>query len=348
MIEIDGSSGEGGGQILRTSLALALITGQAFHVRQIRARRPKPGLQPQHLMSVRAAAAIGQAQLRGASLGSSDLSFEPGEVLAGKYHFSIGTAGATGLVLHTICLPLACRTSSPSEVTLQGGTHVRTSPCFDFLQETWGRYLQAMGLHVTLRLIRPGFFPRGGGVLEAKIQPSPSIASLSLRQRSEVKTAGGFSAVAGLPGPIAQRQARRATHRLRQLGIRADLREESWPGGPGTVLAVVLDTQPVPSLFFGLGERGKPAERVADEAVDQVEAYLEAPSGAVDVHSADQIVLPLSLAPGATDFTVTEVTSHLLTNIGVIRQFLDRDIRCDGERGEPGHVHIAAATRQHE
>src|SRR5215475_4472130 len=133
MIELDGAQGEGGGQILRTSLALSLITGKAFHLHNLRAGRSKPGLQPQHLMSVRAAATIGQAKLRGATRGSQDLVFEPGAVQPGKYRFPIGTAGATGLVLHTVYLPLALRASGPSEVTLEGGTHVRASPCYHFL-----------------------------------------------------------------------------------------------------------------------------------------------------------------------------------------------------------------------
>src|SRR6516164_8130981 len=159
MLELDGSFGEGGGQILRSSLALSLLTGRAFHLRNVRAGRAKPGLQPQHLMSVRAAAEVGQAQLRGASRGSTDLVFEPGEVRAGPYRFDIGTAGSTGLVLHTVYLSLALRGTVPSALTLIGGTHVRTSPCYHFLDATWLRYLAACGLYVTLRLQLPGFYP---------------------------------------------------------------------------------------------------------------------------------------------------------------------------------------------
>src|SRR5262249_8877274 len=152
---------------------------------------------------------------------------------------------------------------------------------------------------------------------------------------------GGFSAVAGLPDQIARRQARRATVRLEQQDLEADVQEATWEGGPGTVLALVLDTKPAPTLFFGLGERGKPAGRVADDAVDQVFAYLGAGNdAAADAHSADQIVLPLALARGASEYTVAEVTLHLLTNIAVIRRFLDRDISCEGEEGKPGRVRI--------
>jgi RNA 3'-phosphate cyclase len=339
MLELDGSFGEGGGQILRTSLALSLLTGRAFHLRNIRAGRKKPGLQPQHLMSVRAAATIGQAQIRGASLGSSDLIFEPGEVWAGKYRFDVGTAGSTGLVLHTLYLPLALRGATPSELTLIGGTHVLASPCYHFLETTWRRYLQLCGLRVSLRMNRPGFYPRGGGEIVAFIQPCAQLHSVHLRSRSAVK-ASGFSAVAGLDVSIARRQARRALFRLQQYGLTAQLREETWPDGPGTVLAVELDTAPVPTLFFALGARGKPAERVADETVDQVIAYLDAGDALVDAHSGDQLLLPLALAEGPSEYHVAWVTRHLTTNVAVIRRFLERDIVCEGEEGRPGVVRI--------
>src|SRR5262245_55743460 len=169
-VELDGSFGEGGGQILRTSLALSLLTGTPFHLRNIRARRSKSGLQPQHLKSVQSAAAVGNARVVGASPGSSDRVFEPGEVRGGKFHFDIGTAGSTGLVLHTLYLPLALRAGQPCELELVGGTHVTTSPTFHFLDITWRAYLALMGLHVRLRMDRPGFYPRGGGVVRAFIQ----------------------------------------------------------------------------------------------------------------------------------------------------------------------------------
>jgi RNA 3'-terminal phosphate cyclase (ATP) len=342
MLELDGSFGEGGGQILRTSLALSLLTGRAFHLRNVRAKRSKPGLQPQHLMSVRASATIGQAHLRGASLGSTDLVFEPGDVRAGTYRFDVGTAGSTALVLHTLYLPLVLRGQTPSELTLIGGTHVSTSPCYHFLDTTWRRYLERCGLRVSLRMSRPGFYPRGGGEVQAFIQPCAQLTGwrAGSRQRPEEVEASGFSAVAGLDASIARRQARRALFRLQKYGLKAQMREETWEGGPGTVVAVELDTAPVPTLFFGLGARGKPAERVADEAVDQVIAYLDAGDALVDSHSADQIVLPLALAEGPSEYRVAEVTTHLTTNVGVIQHFLERDIRCEGAEGEPGVVRI--------
>jgi RNA 3'-terminal phosphate cyclase (ATP) len=261
-------------------------------------------------------------------------------VSAGKYHFAIGTAGATGLVLHTVYLPLALRGATTSEVIFQGGTHVTHSPCFHFLDATWRAYMELLGLRIKLRMIRPGFYPRGGGVVEATIEPCPRLRPLRLLERTGTNRATVVSAVAGLPEEIARRQGRRASYRLSSAGLRPVIREETWQGGPGTVLAVQLDTAPVPTLFFGLGARGKPAERVADEAADQAVDYLVAAPAAVDAHSADQLVLPLALAEGESHFSVAQVTQHLLTNIAVIRQFVDRAIACTGAEGSPGAVTI--------
>ncbi len=341
LIELDGSFGEGGGQILRTSLALSLLTGKPFHLKNVRANRSKPGLRPQHLMSVRAAAEVGQAELRGASLGSSDLTFRPGPIKPGSYRFDVGTAGNTGLVLHTVYLPLALRGGAASALTLVGGTHVTHSPCFHFLETTWRRYVALMGLQVGVTMVRPGFYPRGGGVVEARVEPCRRLRGLQLLRRGPISVTG-ISAVAGLPEHIAQRQARRAATTLKQRhDLKADIRLETWPGGPGTLLALMLDTTPVPALFFGLGERGKPAERVADDAVDQVGAFLRADPAAVDAHSADQIVLPLALAEGPSEYTVAEVTQHLLTNVAVIGRFVERAITVEGDAGKPGRVRIA-------
>jgi RNA 3'-terminal phosphate cyclase (ATP) len=340
-IEIDGSLGEGGGQILRTALALSLVTGKSFRLVYIRARRPKPGLQPQHLMCVRAAATIAQATVHGASLGSSDLTFEPGEVVAGKYHFAIGTAGATSLVLHTLYLPLALRGSVTSHLTITGGTHVKQSPSFHFLDTTWRRYLELVDLHVTLNMWQPGFYPRGGGIIEAHVQPCAAIRSLRLDDCHNSTEATGLSVVARLPADIARRQARRAAYRLREAGVMADITEEHWDGGPGTVLALTLATRPVPTLFCGLGQRGKPAERVADDAVNDLLAHVRTEPAGVDLHSADQLVLPLALAAGPSVYRVTQITQHLLTNIATIHRFVERDIMCEGIEGGPGVVRIA-------
>jgi RNA 3'-terminal phosphate cyclase (ATP) len=340
MIEIDGSDGEGGGQVLRSSLALSLLTGKAFHLSNLRARRrPKPGLQPQHLMSVRAAATIGTAQVRGASLNSTDLVFEPGKVQAGTYRFDIRTAGATGLVLHTLYLPLALQTKEASELTLVGGTHVRASPSFHFLDHTWRKYLELFGLSVALRMVRPGFYPRGGGEVQVVIQPCQRIRPAKLNNRGRVSVRG-ISAAAGLPEHVAGRQAQRAARRLKNASVNAAIVQEIWEGGPGSMLALIAENGLVPATFVALGERGKPAEKVADEAVDELLQFLAADPAPVDCHSADQILLPLTLADGPSRYAVAQVTNHLLTNIAVMKRFLDRDMVCEGEEGGPGHVRI--------
>jgi RNA 3'-terminal phosphate cyclase (ATP) len=354
LIELDGSFGEGGGQILRTSLALSLLTGRPFHLGNVRARRPRPGLQPQHLMSVKAAATIGQAELRGATKGSTDLSFCPGVVVPGTHHFAIGTAGATGLVLHTLYLPLALASApsagtpagtplagAPSDLTIDGGTHVSTSPCFHFLETTWRGYMELLGLEIDLKMRRPGFYPRGGGLLQAHIEPCPRLKGIELSHLERPTRIRGISAVAGLPEHIARRQAERANKELQSLDLTVDIREETWSGGPGTVLALTLNTRPVPTLFFALGERGKPAERVGHEAAAQVVRFLDSEPLGIDEHSADQILLPLALAAGSSLISVANITPHLATNAAVIGRFIDRRIDIDGDEGGPGTLRVA-------
>jgi RNA 3'-terminal phosphate cyclase (ATP) len=186
-IHIDGSEGEGGGQMLRSSLALSILTRTPIHLTNIRAKRPKPGLQAQHLQSVRAAATISSAQVEGDAIASQSLRFAPGDVQAGNYHFAIGTAGATALVLQTIALPLALRGAAASHVVISGGTHVKVSPCFHFLDTTWRAYLELAGLRVKVKLRRPGFYPRGGGVIEATIEPAAEVRPLHVADAVDVK-----------------------------------------------------------------------------------------------------------------------------------------------------------------
>jgi RNA 3'-terminal phosphate cyclase (ATP) len=340
MIDLDGSFGEGGGQILRSSLTLALITGQSFRLRNIRARRQRPGLQPQHLTAVRAAAEVGHAQTRGATVGSSQLGFEPTAIKPGDYRFAIGTAGATTLVLQTVYLPLALQDAS-STVIVEGGTHNDHAPCFHFLATTWQSYLSRLGLPLTLQLDRPGFYPRGGGRIEATIPGWAKLRGLSLTTFPPLARATVLSAAAGLPEHVIHRQARRARVRLEDAGMSVDVREETWAGGPGSMLAVILPEAPVPTLFFGLGARGKPAEAVANEAVDQALAFRDA-AAPVDEHSADQLVLPLAFAQGASEYRVSRVTTHLLTNVEVVCKFVPRRIEIEGAEGEPGTVRIGA------
>ena len=339
MIEIDGSFGEGGGQIVRSSLALSLLTGKPFRMRKVRANRlPKPGLRPQHLASVRAAARIGQAKVTGDAVGSNQFTFEPGPVKSGEYQFNIGTAGATALVLHTVYLPLAL-SRGPSQVVLEGGTHNDKAPCYHFLLATWRAYMARIGLTVSLEMERPGFYPRGGGRMVVHIQPWIQRKPLNLTAPGPGNTATVLSMTAGLPDHVAKRQARRATVRLGDAGIEPEVSFEEWRGGPGCMLAITVPGV-VPSLFFGLGGRGKPAEAVADDAANEALPFRE--SGMpVDPHSADQLLLPLSLIDGESEYRVSQVTRHLTTNAAVIQMFLERTIDIDGDEGGPGLVRVS-------
>jgi RNA 3'-terminal phosphate cyclase (ATP) len=289
-------------------------------------------------MSVRAAAKIGGAKVMGDAVGSSNLTFEPGAVTLGNYHFAIGTAGATALVLHTVYLPLALADKA-SEVVLEGGTHNEKAPCYHFLQTTWRAYMRKLGIEVSLEMERPGFYPRGGGKIVARIEPCKSIWPLHLTQHAKAASATILSAVAGLADHVAKRQARRATVRLRDAGLEPDVMFEEWQGGPGCVLAITLQG-PIPSLFYGLGARGKPAESVADDAADEAIPHFN--SGMpVDPHSADQLLLPLALADGESEYHVSCISKHLTTNAAIIEMFLERDIKIEGDEGEPGIVKVA-------
>jgi RNA 3'-terminal phosphate cyclase (ATP) len=338
MIEHDGSFGEGGGQVLRTCLALSALTGKAFHLCNVRAGRRKPGLLPQHLASTLAAAAICHAEVRGAELHSRDLVFDPHGVEAGLYEFPIKTAGALSLVLHTVYLPLALRGARTSQIVLRGGTHVKASPTYEFLESTWAGYMRVLGLEIGLMLDRPGFYPRGGGKVYATVQPCTRMRGLRLESLTLEKRARGVAATAGLPQHISQRMAKRARERLHALNFEFSVAEGAWHAGPGAVLTLVLETKPVPTLFTGVGERGKPAEKVADDVIDQILIFLSSSPPGIDAHSADQLILPLALAEEPSSFRVATVTRHLKTNIAAIRQFVDRDITCSGEEGQPGTV----------
>ncbi len=340
MIELDGSAGEGGGQILRSALALSILTQRPFKLVNIRANRSKPGLQPQHLMCVRAAAQIAAANYKGGSVGSSVLYFEPGQIRAGNYTFAIGTAGATALVLHTVYLPLALRADRPCEIVITGGTHNTHAPCYHFLETTWAAYLARIGIRVELEMPRPGFYPRGGGEIRALIYPCSRVNGLSLLTCPELTTAGGFSAYADLPESVGRRQARRLGVRLKSEGVESHIPVEEWEAAnPCSVAAVIFRQAPVPSLFFGLGERGKPAESVADEAADEAVAFRDA-KAPVDPHSADQLLLPLALSDDASEYKASAITRHTTTNVETVRKFVDRTILIEHTEGKTGIVRL--------
>ena len=346
MIEIDGSLGEGGGQLLRSSLTLAAITGTPFRMTRIRARRRPPGLKPQHRKAVEAMAAICEARVEGAGLGSQELFFEPGAIAAGDLSFDIGTAGATSLVLQTIFLPLslAC---APSRVELRGGTHVPWSPCFHYLKLQWLPCLQRVGFDADFEMARAGFHPAGGGIVRTAIRPVHSLRPIRLLERGPLRAIRGISAVARLDPRIAERQRDQAIRRLAGRAPAISIEVANLPSrSPGTLLLLRAEFEGSAACFFALGERGKPAERVADEAVDELLGFLSTP-GAIDPYLADQLVLPLVLAPGESALALSRVTSHLATNAEIVRRFLPVRIEIDAPVGEAGVVRIEGGGIPH-
>jgi len=337
LVTLDGSTGEGGGQILRSALTLSILTGQPFRITKIRANRDKPGLRPQHLSAVEAAAMVCGADVSGGSIGSTDLIFRPGPIEPRDLSIDIGTAGATALVLQTIALPLALKAESGVRITLFGGTFNTSAPSYPFLETTWRRTLLSIGMPVVLAIRKAGYYPQGGGRIDAWIEPA-TLHPLILENRGALVRILGVAETTNLPSTdITDRMRNRATQALTRLGYEPEITVLDRSGqGQGASISLVAEfEQGPPATFVGLGRRGKPAEAVADDAVAQMVAHLDAGDGVLDLHNADQILLPLAFTEGRSVFTVTEITEHLRTNIATIRAFVDRPIRLEAATGSP-------------
>jgi RNA 3'-terminal phosphate cyclase (ATP) len=338
MILIDGSQGEGGGQILRTSLALSLVTGQAFRMERIRAGRQKTGLLRQHLTAVEAAKTVGCAEVRGAALASQTLEFEPGPVTPGDYRFAVGTAGSATLVLQTV-LPALVTASGPSLLTLEGGTHNPMAPPFDFLDKCFLPLIHRLGPSVELRLERPGFFPAGGGRFHADVQPVTRLSPLDLRERGPIHSRGARVWTSNLPEYVADRELAIVRE---ELGWRADectVETVQHPLGPGNAVVLTIGGEHVNAVFTSFGERGRPAEEVARSAVQPAKAWLEV-NVPVDEHLADQLLIPMALAGGGS-FRTTRPSLHMTTNAAIIDRFLPACIDVEQESDLVWRVVIA-------
>ncbi|KQM75217.1 RNA 3'-terminal phosphate cyclase [Xylophilus sp. Leaf220] len=325
MIEIDGSVGEGGGQILRTSLALSMCTGQPFALRRIRAGRAKPGLMRQHLTCVNAATEVSGAEVHGAALNSQSLHFTPGAVRAGDYAFNVGTAGSCTLVLQTLW-PALLMADGPSRLKLGGGTHNPMAPPFHFLERSYAPLLRKLGAEVELRLRRLGFYPAGGGEIEATILPAQDrLEPFDLTDRG----ADGEGYAECFAPALARSIARRELQQVgASLGWNADQLRQTparQNEGPGNAMLVTLPYEHLTEVFTAFGEKGVSAEQVAQEVVRQVREH-RASAAALGPHLADQWALPLALAVhqrgGAATFTCTALTPHATTNFDVIERFL--------------------------
>lgn len=324
MLTIDGSYGEGGGQILRTSLALSIVTGTPFVIERIRAGRKRPGLQNQHLASVRAAARVGCAQVEGDAIDSQRLVFRPGAIAAGHHEFDIGTAGSASLVLQTVLPPLLVA-KEPSTLVIEGGTHNPLAPPFDFLERAFLPLVCRLGPHVTMTLDRPGFFPKGGGRIRVKIEPSGRLDRLDLLERGEIKSKRVRALVAQLPVTIGERECRTIAAASGWEAVEARVEELRNSRGPGNVVLMELESEHVTEVFSACGERGVRAEDVARKALCEAQGYLEA-NVPVGKHLADQLLVPLALGAhlhraGGT-YRTLPLSEHSRTNIDVIRKFL--------------------------
>lgn len=324
-ILIDGSMGEGGGQVLRSSLALSLVTGIPFRIKNIRAGRKKPGLRRQHLTAVHAAVHISSAEVSGDKTGSTELYFHPGSVQPGEYTFSVGTAGSTTLVLQSV-LPALLTADHPSRLAIEGGTHNPSAPPFDFLEKTFLPCVMRMGPVFSCTLDRPGYYPAGGGRFTISIEPSDRLIPVEINERGAPLQHRAHAVVCRLSPQIARRELAVIRKRLQWNEDCLRLVEMRDADGPGNVLVAEMAFEHITEVITGFGERGVPAEKVAERVVNEITEYLDA-GVPVGKHLADQLLLPFAMS-GSGSFRTVVPTTHTLTNIEVIKKFMDIDIRC--------------------
>lgn len=339
MLHIDGSLGEGGGQVLRTALTCSMITGEPFRIDRIRARRSKPGLLRQHLTCVQAAAAISSATVEGAYLGSTSLTFEPGKIRGGEHRFAIGSAGSTTLVAETV-LPALAFADGPGRIVIDGGTHNTAAPPFPFVEAAYLPLVRRMGFRFDARLHRPGFYPAAGGRIEIAAEPSSGFTPIALEHAGAVASRRIEAVVANLPFDIAEREAATARAVLCWGEDEARPLNEQRADGHGNVVLVTIAREHLTEVFSGFGQRGLSAEAVATRAAEAARRYLEA-DVAVGEHLADQLLLPMALARGGS-FTTLRPSDHTRTNIAVIEKFLPVEIALLELSGERWRVTVSS------
>lgn len=335
MIHIDGSVGEGGGQILRTSLAISAALGVPFTISNIRKGRDKPGLMRQHLTAVQAAQRICDAQVTGASVGSTQLTFTPGELHGGEFTFSIGTAGSTTMVMQAI-LPALMVAPHPAKVTIEGGTHQTHAPPFEFFAKALVPLMNRMGAKVTARLDRHGFYPAGGGRIVVDIKPATALAPLHLLERGERGKARLTILIAKLPMNIAMREREKIAEKLPIEAPPQCIEYIEASHSAGNVVLVEVPSERVTEVFSSLGEVGRPAEAVCDDVVREVRQYI-ASEAAVAKHLADQLMAPMAIAAALTKqpggaFTTLPLSMHAKTNIDTIKAMAGVTCETSGDR----------------
>lgn len=332
MLQIDGSVGEGGGQIIRTVIALASITGKAVEITNIRANRPKPGLSAQHLHAVKAIERLSSGKTEGLELRSTRLQFTPGELKGFEGEIDIGTAGSITLLLQCL-IPVALFADTETKVRITGGTDVNWSPPVDFYNEVFLPVLKAMGCEVHLNLKQRGYYPKGGGLVDVKVAPAHHLKGLQKHEQEGI--IHGISHSSGLPPHVADRQAKSAERILKEKGYEAELKTEIEKEGKRTTGSGI-------TLWCGcksgsaLGERGKRAEVVGEEAAKNIITELESAAATVDVHLADQLIPYVALSKEKSELKVREITNHLETNIYITQKFLEVEFEIEKEKTKEG------------
>ncbi len=348
MIEIDGSQGEGGGQILRTSLTLSACLGKPITITNIRSNRTVAGLRPQHVTAVRAVAQICGVEMEELTVGQTKLVFRPGPVQTGTYALDIGTAGSTGLILQTVALPLALG-EGQSLLKITGGTHNPKAPCFDYLAYAWVPLMRSVGVNMSVGMPRAGFYPRGGGTLVAQIeggvQPG-ALVPMTLLERGALRSLKGAVKIANHPINIGHRMRRAAGLQMERRGLKPiqmeiEVIDATDAAGYCAMWAAFDDTH---TACVGVTDKGKTPESAGAEAVGGMADFLDAEKSGragLDPNAADQMMLPLALAGGPSRFTTSKVTRHCVTNAAVIEQMTGRSVTIEGRLGKPGTVTVS-------
>ncbi len=347
IIEIDGSILEGGGQILRTALALSALTGRPVRIYNIRAKRSNPGLQAQHLTGVKAIAEICSAKVEGAYKGSMELIFIPGKIRGGRFRFDIGTAGSISLVIQAI-LPVLVFAPEKAEVDITGGTDVRWSPPIDYVRYIMLPVLSKLGVKAEVIVFRRGHYPRGGGHVRLIVYPVDKLSNIVDVKRGEVREIRGRSHCVKLPKHVAERQAKAAEEYLRSRGLRVPInieleyyppdRDPHLGPGSGIVLWALTDREEIIGAD-ALGEKGKPAEIVGREAAEKLLSELESKM-AFDSHMGDMLIPYIALAEGRSRIGVSKLTLHTITNIYIVERILQVKFKVDGEQDKPGIIEV--------
>lgn len=331
---IDGSYGEGGGQLSRYAMALAAITGQPLHLRNIRANRSRPGLMAQHLTALRSVATVSGGVLEGAERGATEIRFRPGRISGGEYHFDVGTAGCVSLVLQAL-LPVALHADGPIRLTIEGGTDVKMAPPVDYLRLVFLPWLERMGVMVSIEAVRHGYYPKGHGMVSLKIAPRKHLKPLAVEYPGAVRAIRGVAHVAHLPLHIPQRMASAASTYLADLGpvhIETRVLGDDEAFGTGGAMVLVAETEHGQLGAATVAQRGVPAEQLGRDAGQALRAELEA-GATLDAHAADQLLIYAAQACGPSRFTVCRVSQHVQTVMWLIEQFLPARFKVEEWQG---------------